>query len=120
MKPLLWSATTFLFLIFFQPGAFGEALFDTQASNKHFQTGLNFYYQKNLESAIKEFKTAISIDPENVKAHYYLGYTFYKTGNFKEAFKQFETAYRINWAYTPILPGSDFPLLQSPMGGPQG
>lgn len=120
MKPLLWSATTFLFLIFFQSGVFGEDLFDTQASNKHFQTGLNFYYQKNLESAIKEFKTAISIDPENVKAHYYLGYTFYKIGNFREAFKKFETAYQINRAYTPIPPRSDYPLLHTPMGDPQG
>jgi Tfp pilus assembly protein PilF len=120
MKPFIWSVTTFLFLIFFQAGAFGEDLFDTQASNQHFQTGLNFYYQKNFEAAIKEFKTAISIDPENVKAYYYLGYTFYQTQNFREAFKQFETAYQINKAYTPIPPGNDFPLAHSPRENPQG
>jgi tetratricopeptide (TPR) repeat protein len=81
---------------------------------------LNLYYQKQFVSAIQEFKTAISINPENVKAHYYLGYTFYKMGDFTAAFKRFETAYQINRAYTPIPPEQPFPLPQSPMGNPQG
>ncbi len=106
MKAFSWDIIIVLFIIFPFSSAFGEELFDTKASNKTFQEGLADYYQSNYQSAIEKFKTAISINPENVKAHYYLGYTHYKIRDFAEAFKQFELAYQMNTEYTPIPPSA--------------
>ena len=104
MKPLFWLFTLAFLTVMTNQPALGEALFDSKGSEEHFQKGLAFYYQKNYQSALGEFQTAISINPDNVKAHYYLGYTHYKTGEFTQALKWFDDAYHINTNYTPLPP----------------
>ena len=102
MKSLFWVLTFAFFSLLINQQAIGETLFDARGSEEHFQKAMTFYYQENYPSALEEFKTAISINPDNVKARYYLGYTHYETGNFTEALKWFDNAYQINTNYTPI------------------
>lgn len=51
------------------------------------------------ESAIKEFKQAISIKPEYTEAHFNLGVVFQKTGQIDDAFTSYKNAIAINHSY---------------------
>jgi tetratricopeptide (TPR) repeat protein len=82
--------------------AAGDELFDTKASDAHFQEGLKLYFKQQYEDANKEFEEAIKIDPDNAKAYYFIGYSYYKLRNMPKAMETFEQAYRLDKRYSPI------------------
>jgi len=67
----------------------------------HFGKGLVHYKKKNFGLALKEFDTAIKIDPGIAKAYYFMGYAKYKRKDFKGALKDFDNAYRLDRDYSP-------------------
>lgn len=59
------------------------------------------YVEKGLlEEALKEFKTAIKLNPRAYKALYNLGYAYEQKGLIPEAIQMYERAIRINPKYT--------------------
>lgn len=84
-----------------------EELFDVKVFEEHFNKGLDHYFKQDYDSAAKEFKEAIGIDPGNAKAYYFLGYTYYKQGKMPEAMDAFEQGYQLDPHYTPIPPSSE-------------
>ncbi len=59
------------------------------------------YYDKGMPNeAIKEFKTAIKLDPKAYKAHYNLGFAYEQKGLIPEAIQAYERTIRINPKYT--------------------
>ncbi len=81
-----------------------EELFDVKAFEEHFDKGLDHYFNKDYDSAAREFKESIVIDPSNAKAYYFLGYTYYKQGKMPEAMDVFEQGYQLDPHYSPLPP----------------
>ena len=53
-----------------------------------------------LDEALKEFQTAIKLDPKAYKAHYNLGFAYEQKGMIPEAIQAYERTIRINPKYT--------------------
>ncbi len=79
-----------------------DDLFDTQASQDKFKSGLKLYDQNDYMKAIQAFDEAIQINPENVDAYYFIGYSYYKMNRMEEAMAVFEQAYEIDSKYSPL------------------
>jgi tetratricopeptide (TPR) repeat protein len=94
--------------------ATADDLFDTKASDAHFQEGLKLYFNQQYEDATKAFEEAIKIDPENAKAYYFMGYSYYKLKNMPKAMETFEQAYHLNQRYSPI-PRTSLPDQKEPL-----
>lgn len=69
----------------------------------HFGRGLNHYKKRNFGFALKEFDSAIKIDPNVAKAYYFMGYARYKRKDFKGALKDFSQAYILDHNYSPSI-----------------
>jgi tetratricopeptide (TPR) repeat protein len=82
--------------------AAADELFDTKASDAHFQEGLKLYFKQQYDAANKEFEEAVKINPDNAKAYYFIGYSYYKLKNMPKAMETFEQAYRLDKRYSPI------------------
>ncbi len=69
---------------------------------------LGAYYLEsgNVEMAIKQFKTVLELDQENVKAHYDLGIAFQAHGNNQRAIEEYSAAIRL----LPDFPDAHFNL----------
>ena len=73
------SLVSFLGLLVFSGGAVAAEIQD------HILSGSKFAQNKNYEDAIREFKTAVQIDPKNADANLLLGLTLANTGDLEGA-----------------------------------
>ncbi len=99
----------FLFFVLLVSPVSADELFDTGASEEHFKAGLALYDQKDYPGAIKEFDSAIQINPENSDAYYFIGYSYYKMDRMDEAMAVFDQAYEIDSKYSPLPRRSRIP-----------
>ena len=102
LKLLALSCVTGVLYLMLGGLAAADELFDTKASDAHFQEGLKLYFKQQYQDANKEFEEAIKIDPDNAKAYYFIGYSYYKLKNMPKAMETFEQAYRLDKRYSPI------------------
>lgn len=84
-----------------------EPLFDTEASTKHIEKGIDLLKEKKYEPAISELEEAVSINPD-AEGYYYLGYAYYMKGrknddaeSRKKSMESFNEAYELNPNFTP-------------------
>ncbi len=90
------------FVLLAPTGAWTEELFDLNASQTHFQNGLQYYFQSQYPAAIHEFQEALSINPDDARSYYFLGYAYYRLGELEKAQEAFDQAYQLNPQYSPI------------------
>ena len=76
---------------FFGPDSL--VLFDAVSLNI---SGDTFYQKGDIDSAVKEFKTALALDPSNVNVHNSLGVCYGVMGNFDEAKAAFLETIRLD------------------------
>jgi len=76
---------------FFGPDSL--VLFDAVSLNI---SGDTFYQKGDIDSAVKEFKTALVLDPSNVNVHNSLGVCYGVLGNFDEAKVKFEETIQLD------------------------
>ena len=62
----------------------------------HNMLGNVYQEQGNITRAIREFKKAIVIDPDNSTAHDFLGNAYRKSGRFREAVGEYRASIRLN------------------------
>ena len=86
-------------------GTWAEELFDLNASEAHFQKGLQYYFQNHYPTAIPEFQEAVRINPDDARSYYFLGYSYYRLGEMEKAQEAFDQAYQLNPQYSPIPKG---------------
>jgi len=77
--------------------------FDPEAE-KHFWQGIEFLKQKDQEEAMKEFSTAIEIDPDYSLAYYNRALIFYRYGDLGSSLSEYNKALELNpnnpyWTY---------------------
>jgi tetratricopeptide (TPR) repeat protein len=77
-------------------------LFDAEEAKQHFNAGLDLYFKKDYQNAIKKFEEAAQIDPENANAYYFMGYAYYKLKDMKKAMEVFDQAYEVDAKYSPL------------------
>ncbi|MBI3609076.1 MAG: tetratricopeptide repeat protein [Nitrospirae bacterium] len=109
MTKMVW-----VMLILFSAGlssAFAAEMFDADAARHHFNAGLDRYFKKDYEGAIREFEEAARIDPESANAYYFMGYSYYKLKDMKKAMEVFDEAYEADAKYSPLrrLPPDERP-----------
>lgn len=84
------------------PSALAEELFDLNASQTHFQNGLQYYFQNQYPAAIQEFEEALGFNPDDARSYYFIGYAYYRLGEMEKAQEAFDQAYQLNPQYSPI------------------
>jgi len=77
--------------------------FDPEAE-KHFWQGIEFLKQKDQEAAMKEFSTAIEIDPDYSLAYYNRALIYYRNGDFGSSLSEYNKAIELDpnnpyWTY---------------------
>jgi len=63
---------------------------DQKEEEEWFNKGVKAFNTKNYEEAIKCFKKAITINPNNERIHYNLGITYYEKGMLDEAIAEYK------------------------------
>ncbi|MFQ5455375.1 MAG: tetratricopeptide repeat protein [Nitrospirota bacterium] len=63
-----------------------------KGARTHFNKGIKYFQKIELDKAIKEFKAAIEIEPDNHFFHYNLAVTYTNKNEFSKAFKEFKKA----------------------------
>lgn len=76
---------------FFGPGSI--VTFDAVSLNI---SGDTLYQNGNIDEAVKEFKTALHLDPTNVNVHNSLGVCYGILGDYEKALEEFEEAVRLD------------------------
>lgn len=76
---------------FFGPGS--TVVFDAVSLNI---SGDILYQDGNIEGAVKEFETALLLDPSNVNVHNSLGVCYGILGDYKKALEEFKQAVRLD------------------------
>jgi len=79
-----------------------DELFDAEEAKQHFNAGLDLYFKKDYQNAIKQFEEAAQSDPENANAYYFMGYAYYKLKDMKKAMEVFDQAYEVDAIYSPL------------------
>ena len=74
-------------------------LSDQQLVNDHINKGNNYCDLNEYEAGIKEYKQALTLDPNNVYARTNLGLTYLKQQKYCEAVNELEKAIEVNPAY---------------------
>ena len=69
---------------------------DPSNAEAHFNLGMVFFEQGDLETAIREFREAINLDPNNVQARYRLALAFIKRGRYDRAVRELYQVLEIN------------------------
>ena len=54
-----------------------------------------YHKQGRLDDAIKEYQTAIKLEPDHVNAHNNLGVAYHNQGRFDDAIKEYQTAIKL-------------------------
>jgi Tfp pilus assembly protein PilF len=74
----------------------------TDQAQKHVDLGLQYFEEQEMEEALKEFKQAIQLNPDNAAAHYYLGGLYHATRAYTASIDQYQKVLRINPHYPKI------------------
>ncbi len=69
---------------------------DTRLLDAHYNLGLLFHEQENLDKAEKEYKKVIELNPRYEDAHYNLGVLFQQQRKYEKAKKEYMETLRIN------------------------
>ncbi len=55
-----------------------------------------YYHQKNYRRAIREYRRAVTIEPDQAGTHANLGFAYYNTNKFPEAAGEFQKAIELD------------------------
>ena len=72
---------------------------NTDEAITHVKQGRDLYREGDLDGAIAEYRTALRLDPNNVKAHYNLGNALWTKGDENGAIAEYRTALRLDPAH---------------------
>jgi len=70
--------------------------YPTQEPRAYFHRGYTFYFLKNYQAAIDDFKVLYRLDPNNVDGPYALGKTFYQLKQYAESIHYFSLAIQVD------------------------
>lgn len=103
MKKFLFVIISFFFLLIILSCAkvkVSEAEI-TRNFNAYISSGYRHLSEKDFDSAIKDFKNAVSLKPDSERAHNFLGIAYFMKKNYKPAEEEFSKAISLNNSYSP-------------------
>src|SRR5262245_66083070 len=93
-------ARVFLILCVTATGcATGSQRGNTDETINHFKQGRDLYREGDLDGAIAEYRTAVRLDSNNVKAHYNLGVVLGTKGDLDGEIAEYRAALRLDPAH---------------------
>jgi len=65
-------------------------------AEEHFNRGVAYHDQGRLDEAVREYQTALRIDPDDAETHYNLGVAYRQQDRLDGAIREYQAALRIN------------------------
>jgi Flp pilus assembly protein TadD len=87
------------FLVLFLISGFLTCASKEKQAEKHFKQGFGYQNQGNLEQAIEEYKKAVELDPNHLKAHMNLGAVYMQQTKYDQAIEEFNIVVKLNYYY---------------------
>jgi len=87
------------FLVFFLISGFLTCASKEKQAEEHFKQGFDHQNQGNLEQAIDEYKKAVELDSNHLKAHMNLGTVYLQQEKYDQAIEEFSTVVKLNYYY---------------------
>lgn len=94
-----WGDIFKSFLIFFLIFGFLTCSSKEKQAEKHFKQGFGYQDQGNLDKAIDEYKKAIELNPNHLKAYMNLGAVYMEQKKYDQAIEEFNTVVKLNYYY---------------------
>lgn len=94
-----WGGVFKSFLVFFLIFGFLSCANKEKQAEKHFKQGFGYQNQGNLDKAIEEYKKAIELNPNHLKAHMNLGAVYMQQKKYDQAIEEFNTVVKLNYYY---------------------
>lgn len=92
-----WGDVFKSFLAFFLIFGFLSCANKEKQAEKHFRQGFTYQDQGELDEAIEEYKKAVELNPNHLKAHMNLGAAYMRQEKYDQAIDQFSTVVKLNY-----------------------
>ena len=94
-----WGDVFKSLLVFFLIFGFLSCANKEKQAEKHFKQGFGYQDQGDLGKAIEEYKKAIELNPNHLKAYMNLGAVYMQQEKYDQAIEEFNTAVKLNYYY---------------------
>ena len=85
------------FLVFFLIFGFLSCANKEEKAEKHFRQGFSHQDQGSLDQAIEEYKKAVELNPNHLKAHMNLGAAYMRQEKYDQAIEEFSMVVKLNY-----------------------
>ena len=92
-----WGHVFESFLIFFLILGFSSCANKEKQAEKHFRQGFSQQDQGNLDQAIEEYKKAVELNPNHLKAHMNMGAAYMRQEKYDQAIEEFSMVVKLNY-----------------------
>jgi len=92
-----WGHVFENFLIFFLILGFLSCANKEEQAEKHFRQGFSHQDQGNLDQAIEEYRKAVDLNPNHLKAHTNLGAAYMRQEKYDQAIEEFSMVVKLNY-----------------------
>ena len=94
-----WRDVFKSFLVLFLIFGFLRCANKEKQAEKHFKQGFGYQDQGNLDQAVEEYKKAIELNPNYLKAYMNLGAVYMQQEKYDQAIEEFNTVIKLNYYY---------------------
>jgi Flp pilus assembly protein TadD len=85
------------FLVLFLIFGFLSCASKEKQAEKHFRQGFTYQDQGDLDKAADEYKKAVELNPNHLKAHMNLGAAYMRQEKYDQATEEFSTVVKLNY-----------------------
>lgn len=85
------------FLVFFLILGFSSCANKEEQAEKHFRQGFSHQDQGDLDQAIEEYKRAVELNPNHLKAYMNLGVVYMRQEKYDQAIEEFSAVVKLNY-----------------------
>jgi len=92
-----WGDVFKSFLVFFLIFGFLSCASKEKQAEKHFRQGFTYQDQGDLDKAIDEYKKAVELNSNHLKAHMNLGAVYMRQEKYDQAIEEFSAVVKLNY-----------------------
>jgi Flp pilus assembly protein TadD len=92
-----WGDVFKSFLVFFLISGFLTCASKEKQAEKHFKQGFSYQNQGDSDKATDEYKKAVELNPNHLKAHMNLGAVYMRQKKYDQAIEEFSAVVNLNY-----------------------